>query len=75
MSTQVHAEIQYTHKEKGSIHSDICPDDCSSDNITDTDYRKFLHACLDEWLDHSNGTGMFYIKDDAFTDLPMTNVE
>jgi hypothetical protein len=57
---KVHGEIQYG-SGNNSIHSDICPPGCESDNI-DQEYRDFLHTCLDEWLDKSNGTGMFYIK-------------
>jgi len=57
----VHAEIEYTRESDGvSIHSDICPPDCDIQNA-DAEYRGFLHACLDEWLDNSKGTGAFYI--------------
>jgi hypothetical protein len=52
----VHGEIEYA-----DVHSDICPPDHDFDKI-DKDYREFLHECLDEWLDKSNGTGQFYIK-------------
>jgi len=58
--TAVHAEIEYTGEM--NIHSDICPDDCNPENLKDPDYRDMLHRCLDEWLDKSNGTGAFYIK-------------
>jgi hypothetical protein len=52
------AEIMYDG-ENGSVHSDICM-------IQDGPaYREFLHANLDEWLDKSNGTGLFYIGDPA----------
>ena len=74
MANKVHAEIEYTGKT-GSIHSDICPEYCSSTYLKDEDYRKLLHKCLDEWLDESNGTGMFYIKGDSFEAEPMTNTE
>lgn len=60
---KVHAEIEYVDKEREniSIHSDICPPKCDFRNMT-VEHRKFLHDCLDEWLDKSNGTGCFYIK-------------
>lgn len=54
----IHAEIQYDAKD-GPVHSDICPPDCKFTN--DDDYRKFLHDCLDEWINWSSGTGFFYI--------------
>lgn len=66
------AEIEYEGEyfdewskkiEQGGIHSDICwncnphnPDEPLSD-----DHRKFLHDCLDEWLDKSKGTGHFVV--------------
>lgn len=59
----VHAEIEYLKPNNEKIHSDICPPKCSADNLTNEEWRKFLHGCLDEWLDNSNGTCGFYIKD------------
>lgn len=63
---KVHAEIQYINKEGNTVHSDICPHDHDSINMTHPEYRKFLHDCLDEWLDYSNGTYYFYIKGEGF---------
>ena len=57
---EVHAEVYYETPE-GNVHSDICPSCCDFSGI-DEEYRKFLHANLDEWLDRSGGTGAFYIK-------------
>lgn len=57
----VHAEIEYTRPNGENVHSDICPPKCDFNNIN-LKYREFLHKCLDEWLDESNGTGGFYIK-------------
>ena len=63
---KVHGEIEYTRGEDGvSVHSDVCPPDCDFDNIN-AEYRKFLHDALDEWLDKSNGTGGFYIKQENY---------
>ena len=62
MAYQVHAEIEYkTQDEDGplTVHSDICPPDCS--NEFSQGYRQHLHDCLDEWLDNSDGSGIFYI--------------
>jgi len=64
----VHAEVEYTNKNGDSIHSDLCPADCRFENIDD-DYRNILHKCLDEWLNNSNGTGMFYIANEANVEL------
>ena len=69
---KVHAEIEYQKEDGTWVHSDICPSECSSDNIEytfkrdtgDFTYRKYLHDCLDEWLDKARGTGIFYIKDE-----------
>jgi len=63
----IHAEIEYVDKERNGmkIHSDVCPDDCDFANI-DKEYRKYIHALLDEWLDKSNGTCGFYIKEESY---------
>jgi hypothetical protein len=58
------AEIQYSSKD-GNVHSDLC---CEGDNpkfqmLQCPEYRKMLHAALDEWLNKSNGTGYFYVGD------------
>ena len=55
-------EISYM-KENGPCHSDICFNcDCNNDDLEMTDdYRQFLHDCLDEWLNKSNGTGFFWL--------------
>ena len=60
---EVHAEIEYCDKERDnmSIHSDICPPNCDFENL-DEHHREYLHNLLDEWIDKSNGTGGFYIK-------------
>ena len=67
---KVHAEIEYTKTDGTKIHSDICPVDCSPNNLNyksdDFCYNEFLHKCLDEWLNNSNGTGCFYIKEEGF---------
>jgi hypothetical protein len=65
MST-IHAEIEYLTKDGINIHSDICPPDCYSGNLSDQAYREYLHDCLDEWLENSNGTGGFYIKEEKY---------
>lgn len=59
---RVHAEIEYAREDGTWVHSDICPPECSSERLSDKAYRKFLHDCLDEWLDKSRGTGGLYIK-------------
>jgi len=66
----VHGEIEYqtTSEEHGEhwVHSDICPSCCESNRMSDEQYREYLHKCLDEWLDKSNGTGAFYIAEEGF---------
>jgi hypothetical protein len=55
-------EIIYETKD-GNVHSDICFN-CNPSNDSralTVDYRKFIHACLDEWLNQSNGTGAFWV--------------
>lgn len=59
---EVHAEIEYREQNGNSIHSDICPPGCSSENMNDEEWRKLMHDCLDEWISKSGGTGIFYIK-------------
>jgi hypothetical protein len=57
----IHAEITYDRESGESVHSDICPPECKAEGMVTEDYRKYLHACLDEWLNESRGTGGFYI--------------
>lgn len=59
--TKVQAEIEYQKPNGEWIHSDIEPYDCLFENL-DNDHKKFLHGCLDDWIDDSRGTGCFYIK-------------
>jgi len=63
------AEFQYMGFrdgiEIGWVHSDVCPPGHEINN-TDEDYRKMIHACLDEWLDKSDGSGYFFIGDAKF---------
>jgi len=59
---KIHAEIEYKNKDGLSIHSDICPPNCQ--DMSDAEYRKIIHQCLDEWLDNSKGTGGMYIKNE-----------
>ncbi len=66
---KVHAEIQYQSEEGDLVHSTICPPYCSND-MSDTEYRQFLHECLDEWLNKSRGTGYFYIAEEGQISLP-----
>ena len=67
MGNKVHGEIEYMRENeeygKHWVHSDICPPECDLNNISD-EYRKFLHDILDEWLNNSQGTGIFYITGD-----------
>lgn len=63
----IQAEIEYFNSSLNHwVHSDIEPKGCSSENLNDVEYRKFLHACLDEWLDNSNGSGTFYIEEENY---------
>lgn len=55
-------EIQYS-TDSGNVHSDICH---HKENPIHQDYRSFLHACLDEWLDKSQGNGSFWIGDPQY---------
>ena len=63
---KVHAEIEYFKENGESIHSDICPPECSSYNVNDPYWRKLLHDCLDEWLDKSRGTKGFYVCEESY---------
>ena len=59
------AEIEYVNEDLETIHSDIGPR--SGDlhaGLSDPDFRKYLHDNLDEWLDKSDGTGIFYVTGD-----------
>lgn len=51
------------------VHSDICfncgPHTDKNKPLTD-EHRQFLHDCLDEWLNQSNGTGAFWCGDPKY---------
>jgi hypothetical protein len=64
---KMHGEIIYVNSEGMNIHSDICPPNCKFSNITE-EHKKFYHESLDEWLNKSNGTGIFYLKQEEFED-------
>jgi hypothetical protein len=70
---RVCAEFQY-EGDGSPIHSDICPHNCDAKHMTEK-YRAFLHSCLDEWLDNSNGTGGFIIGDADFRSLYISEEE
>ena len=61
-----HGEVTY-EREDGSVLSDIC-NGCGSDEAVELteEKRKFLHDCLDEWLNKSNGTGAFWVGDEDY---------
>jgi len=58
------AEIMY-ETEEGMIHSDLCMIH-NGEYVVNQGYREFIHKCLDEWLDESRGSGMFWIGDPRF---------
>lgn len=60
-NVNVCGEIEYDTHE-GGVHSDICLVHDGPYRVT-PDTRAFLHACLDEWLDNSRGSGMFWLGD------------
>lgn len=65
---KVHSEIYYTREAGVNVHSDQCGAiGCNFENIDD-EFRKYLHDSLDEWLNKSNGTGIFYIKEEGYKD-------
>jgi len=41
----------------------------------DDKIRKFYHDCLDEWLNKSSGTGIFYLKQEGFIDYGNEDVK
>jgi hypothetical protein len=58
-------EITYDN-HKGGVHSDICWNCDTKGQPMDPDYRKFLHDCLDEWINKSKGTGAFWLGDPKY---------
>jgi hypothetical protein len=58
-------EIEYLKVDGTKIHSDIDPGD-KVEKLKDPSYRKFLHDCLEEWMNESRGTGGFYIKQEGY---------
>ena len=62
------AEVEYIDSDLETRHSDIGPYEGKMSNIT-PEYRKFLHDNLDEWLDKSDGTGIFFITGEPTTYL------
>jgi hypothetical protein len=55
----IHAEIMYDSPAGSMRGRYVCPPKCEP--VFTPEYRKFLHNCLDEYLDKSKGTGIFYI--------------
>lgn len=55
MSNHICSEIMYIKEGGDPVHSDLCWDELNEE------HRKFLHDNLDEWLDKSRGTGIFYV--------------
>lgn len=53
-------EIMYMKYGSIPVHSDVCN---HGDEAISPSTRDFIHACLDEWLDKANGTGIFYVGD------------
>ena len=64
--SDVCGEIEYDTPE-GVVHSDICIVHDGPYRVP-PDTRAFLHACLDEWLDKSRGSGLFWIGDPMVRD-------
>jgi len=64
--SKVHAEISYRKNDGTSVHSDICPQNHDAGMINNKEYKEFLHECLNEWLNNSNGSGGFYIKEEGY---------
>lgn len=65
------AEIMYSYMKKfddGSEHEwSVCSDLCGTmtDGSVSDEWRELLHGSLDEWLDKSCGSGMFWIGDSS----------
>jgi hypothetical protein len=69
-------EIAYD-RENGAVHSDICfnnshlhDEEASVGEQPNKQMREFLHNCLDEWLERSNGTGAFWVGDPSYFHSP-----
>jgi hypothetical protein len=60
---KLQAEIEYIRADGTKVHSDIEPPEFDSENMNDPKWRAFIHNCLDEWIDKSQGTGCFYIEE------------
>ena len=60
------AEIEYINEDLETIHADIGPGggDLNAALTVSLDFRQYLHDHLDEWLDKSDGTGIFYVTGD-----------
>ena len=65
-SPAVCAEIEYHNADGERVHSDLCPPEHSITKGDSVEYRALLHSCLDEWLERSGGTGMFWIGEAGF---------
>ena len=56
-ATRIISEVEYTNENGDSVHSDLDFDFDLKEQM-----RPVLHECLDEWLDKSNGSGGFYLR-------------
>lgn len=63
MPKKVTAELTYRRNDGTDVQEDISPPQNDFARLNDH-YRKFLHLCLEEWLNNSDGTGGFHITGD-----------
>ena len=68
---KVHGEIIYTDEKNEVVHSDMY----LHDNYIKNNNRQFYHDCLDEWLDKSNGTGIFYLREEGFEECDIFKMQ
>jgi len=59
-SNHICAGIEYMNPDGIPVHSDLCIEGTTPPSIHQ---RRLLHATLDEWLNLSNGSGIFWIGD------------
>lgn len=74
MRIAIHGEVEYNRENGDSVHSDMCPEDCDFNKMSDK-FKSFLHGALDEWLTKSRGTGIFYIGSEEKVDIYRSNDE
>jgi hypothetical protein len=61
--SKIHGSFEYK-KDGIVVHEDVCPPTCK--HTGSKSWKQQAHAALDTWMDNSEGTGYFIIKEQGY---------